>query len=86
MDLLLVNGVIATQDEKDSFVEALAIKDDKIAKVGTTAEILDLKKEGTEIIDLGGKLVLPGFNDSHMHLLNYGNFLKNIDLTGTTST
>lgn len=85
MDLLLVNGVIATQDEKDSFVEALAIKDDKIAKVGTTAEILDLKKEGTEIIDLGGKLVLPGFNDSHMHLLNYGNFLKNIDLTGTTS-
>ncbi len=85
MDLILINGIIATQDKEGSFVEAVAIKEDKIAKAGTTAEILDLRKKGTEIIDLAGKLVLPGFNDSHMHLLNYGNFLKNIDLTGTRS-
>ncbi len=82
MDLILINGIIATQDKKDSFVEAVAIKDGNIVKVGTTAEMLDFKNEETEVIDLGGKLVLPGFNDSHMHLLNYGNFLKNIDLTG----
>ncbi len=85
MDLILINGIIATQDKKDSFVEAVAIKDGNIVKVGTTAEMLDFKNEETEVIDLGGKLVLPGFNDSHMHLLNYGNFLKNIDLTGVKS-
>ncbi len=73
-------------DSKDtSWAEAVAIKNGKIIKVGTNEEILSLKEKETEIIDLKGKLVLPGFNDSHMHLLGYGYTLEAVDLSGAAS-
>ena len=86
MDKIILNGKIATMVSKYiSWAEAIAIKDKKIAKVGTNEEVLDLKSDNTEIIDLKGKTVLPGFNDSHMHLLSYGYSCRAVNLNGTES-
>lgn len=80
MDLLLVNGKIITVDNKNPIAEAVAIRDNRIERVGTTEDILALKTDTTKVVDLGGKTVVPGFNDSHMHLLNYGYALMQADL------
>lgn len=85
MDLILINGKIYTMDEERNMFEAIAVKDDIIQKVGKTQEIISLKTDNTIVYDLKGKVVLPGFNDSHMHLLSYGHSLKRIDLVGTNS-
>jgi predicted amidohydrolase YtcJ len=66
-DLVLVNGKIATVDDNFAIVEALAVKDGKILRVGTNQDVLETKSDGTEVVDLGGKMVLPGLMDSHTH-------------------
>lgn len=85
MDTILVNGKVYTVDNKRSIKEALAIKNGIIADIGTNEEILSLKNDNTEIIDLKGKLILPGFNDSHMHLVNLGYTLSKVSLYGVSS-
>lgn len=85
MNTIFYNGKIALANFNSSYEEALAVKDGKIFKIGTTKEILALKTENTILIDLDNRLLLPGFNDSHMHLLNYGYSLSNINLAGTKS-
>lgn len=85
MDLILIKGNIYKVDKNNTSVEAIAINGNKIYKTGTTQEILKLKGKNTKVIDLEGKSVFPGFNDSHMHLLNYGYALTQADLIGTTS-
>src|SRR5262245_45420929 len=66
-DLILHNGKIVTVDKKFSVQQAIAVKDGKILKVGTSADVLKEKGAKTEVIDLGGKMVLPGLIDSHVH-------------------
>jgi predicted amidohydrolase YtcJ len=66
-DLILHNGKIVTVDKKFSIQQALAVKDGKILKVGANAEVLKEKGAKTEVIDLAGKMVLPGLIDSHVH-------------------
>ena len=85
MDTIIYNGIIGTIDSDNRFAQALSIKDGKIVQVGKNQEILDRKSADTELIDLEGKLLLPGFNDSHMHLLNYSQSLRQIDLVGVES-
>lgn len=85
MDLIFLNGKIITMDISMPQVDALYIKDGKIAAVGSSSEILTYKNENTELIDLNGKLMVPGFNDSHMHLLNYGSSILNVNLVGVES-
>ncbi|MFT9497891.1 amidohydrolase [Anaerosolibacter sp.] len=85
MDMILHNGRVVTMDSSQPEAEAVAIQGNKIIKVGSTAEIRQLKKDHTEMIDLGGKLLVPGFHDSHMHLLNYSLTLHQVDLRGVTS-
>ncbi|SKC76205.1 amidohydrolase [Maledivibacter halophilus] len=72
MDLILKNGKVATMDSLGTIAEAIGIKDGKIDIIGTNDEVLRRKSSNTEIIDLNNRLVLPGFIDSHMHMLNYG--------------
>lgn len=72
MELAIVNGKCHTMDAADSVVEAIAMRDGRITATGTTAEIRGAVSADAEIIDLEGKTVVPGFNDSHMHLLSYG--------------
>ena len=63
-------------------VEALAVRGDRIQAVGTNAEIQKLKGPETQVIDLGGKFVMPGFNDAHLHLADAGLQKLSVDLTG----
>jgi predicted amidohydrolase YtcJ len=65
------NGKIAT-NSKSYFAEAIAIDDGKIAWVGRNAEVLRLKKSDSETIDLRGQTVIPGLNDSHLHIIRGG--------------
>ncbi|MFB3067727.1 MAG: amidohydrolase family protein, partial [Acidobacteriota bacterium] len=67
-DRILHSGVIVTVDEDFTVAEAVAIKNGLIVAVGSDGEILSLAGANTEKIDLEGKTVLPGFNDSHLHL------------------
>src|SRR5262245_8123010 len=66
-DLILHHGKIATVDARFSIHEALAVKDGRVLRVGSDVEILKSRGPKTEVIDLGGKLVLPGLIDSHVH-------------------
>lgn len=70
--LILHHGRIATQDEQRSFAEAVAIRDGRFIAVGTDREILPLRGPNTEVVDLGGRTVIPGLNDSHLHVIRGG--------------
>lgn len=85
MDLILINGKVYTMDKEQPIAEGVAVKDNRIVKVGSTEELLVLKEKDTKIIDLEGKTLVPGFNDSHMHLVNYGYSLIQVDLIGVES-
>lgn len=71
-DSIYVNGKVVTVDAKDCVAEALAVKGGKIQAVGSTGEIRELAGGKTEVVDLAGKTVLPGINDSHIHAAMYG--------------
>ncbi len=71
-DLILHNGRIATVDEDNSFVEAVAIRNGRILAVGRNRHIQSLAKADTEMIDLRGRTVLPGLIDGHLHGLRNG--------------
>ncbi|MFA5869860.1 MAG: amidohydrolase family protein, partial [Candidatus Bathyarchaeia archaeon] len=74
---MLINGKIVTVDAGDSIVEAVAVKDGKILSTGSNKDVKKLAGEKTEVIDLGGKTVLPGIIDSHTHPHNAAlNFLE----------
>ncbi len=79
--MILYNGKIHTMCGENDVVEALYIKDNKIYKAGKNEDILKLKEENEELIDLNGKCTLPGFNDSHLHILGYGVYSNMIDLS-----
>ena len=66
-DSIYFNGKITTFDADDSAASALAVKVHSILAVGSDAEIRELVGASTEVVDLRGKTVLPGINDSHMH-------------------
>jgi predicted amidohydrolase YtcJ len=66
-DLILHHGKIVTVDRDFSIRQALAVKGDRLVQVGTDEEILALRGPNTTLIDLAGKMVLPGLIDSHAH-------------------
>ena len=67
-DLLLVNANVITMDPLCSRADAVAIKGGRIFAVGTDSNFKDLRNNHTEVIDLEGKTLLPGFIDAHIHL------------------
>ena len=84
-DWILMNGRIATQDERRSFAQAVAIQDGQFASVGSTEQIMALRGAKTEVVDLVGKTVIPGLNDSHMHPIRGGLNVTNLDLSNRQS-
>jgi hypothetical protein len=85
-DLIISNGKIATMVKADQFVQALAIKDGKIVATGSNAVVLKLKGPATQLIDAGGKTVIPGLNDSHLHVIREGlNYNMELRWDGVTS-
>lgn len=84
MDKIFINANIITMDESTKG-KAIYIKDNIIEKIGSNEEILKLDNKDIEIIDLENKTLVPGFVDSHMHLLDYGKSLQKCDLRGSKS-
>jgi predicted amidohydrolase YtcJ len=66
-DLVLLDGKIVTVDAESSLREALAIRDGKILGLGSTAEMRRLAGPDTRVVELGGRTVIPGLIDSHLH-------------------
>jgi predicted amidohydrolase YtcJ len=71
-DMILFNGRLATQDERRSFAAAVAIKDGRFVSVGTDADVMAYRGATTQMIDVGGRTVIPGLNDSHTHPIRGG--------------
>lgn len=67
-DIVLFNGKVFTADASQPYVQALAIRGDRIVATGTSATIRALSAPKTRLIDLGGRTVIPGINDAHQHL------------------
>jgi predicted amidohydrolase YtcJ len=79
-DIVLINGIIATVEDDNPSAEAVAVKNGKILAVGSTSDIKNFIGDSTQVIDLQGKFVMPGFNDSHAHFLGLGNSKMILDL------
>jgi predicted amidohydrolase YtcJ len=79
-DLIIINGTVQTMDSERPTAEAVAVYGNRIAAVGSTEEIRRLAGPRTRVIDAGGRLVLPGFNDAHVHFMSGGFQLSNVDL------
>jgi predicted amidohydrolase YtcJ len=71
-DLILHNGKIATQDDRRSVVEAAAIRDGKFLAIGSDREVMRFRDQKTKLIDVNKRTVIPGLNDSHLHLIRGG--------------
>ena len=80
-----VNGLIYTVNAKREWAEAVVLSNNKIVFVGENNEAKKHLDDFTEVIDLKGKLMLPGFIDSHAHVVMGGQFLMNVNLTNVKS-
>ena len=81
--IALINGKIYVQ--RDVFAQAVYAEDGVIRLVGTNEEIQAAVKPGTKVVDCGGKTVIPGLNDSHLHIHMLGLNLSRVDTMGVTS-
>ncbi len=81
MDLIIINADVRTMaPARGAAPTALAVKGNRIAQVGQTRDIQPLATSKTRVIDAKGRLVLPGFNDAHVHFLDGGFSLSNVNL------
>lgn len=84
-DAVFLNGKIYTLDERKPFAEAIAVKGERILFMGSNEKVKEKIGEGTKVIDLYGKTVVPGFIDAHVHFFSYGSSLKELNFVGTKS-
>jgi predicted amidohydrolase YtcJ len=78
--LVLLNGKIWTVNPSQPVVEAVACLGSRIAATGSSADIRKWIGAGTKVIDLSGRLVVPGFNDAHVHLVDGGRHIRSVPL------
>jgi len=71
-DLLFVNGAVYTVDAARRWAEAVAVRDGRIVALGTSDDLVELRGSSTEVVDLGGRMLVPGFQDAHVHPINAG--------------
>ena len=84
MDCIVYNAQIVTLDSQKPYAAAMAIDHGKITAIGDES-MLSMKTQHTKMIDARNRYVFPGFGDSHMHVLNYGETLTQVDLSGLDS-
>jgi predicted amidohydrolase YtcJ len=84
-DLIAINGRIYTADAARPVVEAFAVRAGRIVFVGDVRGARALATARTQVIDLGGRTVIPGMTDAHAHVAGLGLSLRNVDLNGTAS-
>ncbi|MCJ7583137.1 MAG: amidohydrolase, partial [Candidatus Aminicenantes bacterium] len=79
-DLVIKNAKIVTIDQENPRAQAIAIKGEKILAVGSNSKIKQyIDEAATQVIDAGGRLLIPGLNDAHIHFLSGGQSLMNLD-------
>src|SRR6266478_239905 len=83
--LIITNAAVYAVDKQHPRAEAVAVIDDRIVAVGSRAEIDLWRGAETKVIDAGRKLVLPGFNDAHVHFIQGGAQLDQVQLTDAAS-
>ena len=79
--LIVTNAAVYTVDKQQPKAEAVAVIGDRIVAVGSRADIDLWRGPKTKVIDAGGKLLLPGFNDAHVHFIQGGAQLEQVQLT-----
>ena len=86
-DRIFVNGKVWTADDTQSSAEAFAVQGDRILALGSNSEIKKLASPDTAVVDLRGRLVVPGFNDAHWHFFSRdsADLTEASDLTGLQS-
>lgn len=82
---IFYNGKFITLDERVPEAEAMAVAGDRILAVGSYEELKAIAGRWAEVHDLGGQVAVPGFNDSHMHLINLGQGMDGVDLSKARS-
>ena len=85
-DLIITNAKVWTVDKAHPTAQAVAVVGDRIIAVGSNAEVEVLRGTATKVIDAGGNLLLPGFNDAHVHFVEGGLQLDSVQLNDATST
>jgi predicted amidohydrolase YtcJ len=83
--LILHTGKVVTLNPRNEIVEAIAVRDGRILAVGRSADILRLRDSQTEVVDLGGRTVIPGLVESHSHPTSYGMHIFQPDLSKPTT-
>ena len=78
-DLILANASVLTMDQRNPSAEAVAVKDGRVHRVGRTSDLSIFKSGGIKVIDCGRGTLMPGFHDTHMHLLAYAASLLAVD-------
>jgi len=81
-DLILTNGAVYTLDAARSWAEAVAVRDGRIVFVGPATGEKTYRGPSTRVVDLAGKMLLPGFHDAHVHPVTGGMALSQCDLNG----
>jgi predicted amidohydrolase YtcJ len=84
-DLIITNAKIWTVDAFQPLAQAVAVLGDRIVAVGSTSAVDAWRGPNTKVIDAAGKLVLPGFNDAHVHFVSGGEQLDNVQLKDVTN-
>ena len=84
-DLIVTNAKVWTVDKSHPEAQAVAVLADRIVGVGSNAEVDAWRGPNTRVNDAGGKLLLPGFNDAHVHFVSGGSQLDNVQLNDATS-
>jgi len=79
-DSIVTNARVYTVDAGKPWAEAVAVRDGRILAVGSAKDVLRHRAEGTTVVDAGGRLVLPGLADSHVHFVSGSLNLSHIDL------
>ena len=85
-DLIIANANVWTVDKAHPTAQAVAVLGDRIIAVGLNADVEVLRSHDTKVIDAAGKLLLPGFNDAHVHFVGGGLQLDSVQLNDATST
>ena len=84
-DLIIINAKVWTVDKSLPIVQAVAVLGERIVAVGSNLEVEAWRGAHTRVFDAAGKLLLPGFNDAHVHFVSGGQQLDNVQLKDATS-
>ncbi|HSL21890.1 MAG TPA: amidohydrolase [Vicinamibacterales bacterium] len=84
-DLILVNARVYTVNPKQPTAEAVAVRGDRIARVGSASDVMALRGPSSRVLDLAGATVVPGLQDAHGHFTGLGQSLQRLDFRGTKS-